>query len=815
MLEAAPTHKGRPAFGPRAGALLYFHSLFMWCSGITAGFSISRAAQSRCLKTLKNKYNDIPRGQDVNVSKFLWCMLALCLLGCDDSQPGDAKKPARGVAYYLSVALPPDAAPLTMEAVTAVTLLPVPAPSPTPEKSAPAVDQPSAAPFTELKMEVISLKLLEGGLYRLRLKESPQVDGVIRIRTGKVELQTLMLETGSRKRPIRVDAISTAAVRMFLKRVEAQRSYNKVDVEQVNTLLSVVNKHLATLDVPDKLRDEAQIAWYTQQAQKACTIYFSGLSSSAECAAFTLGGKVKGLIGQLQLVVNNGEPLVVAQDGPFMFPTGLINRTYYEVTVKEQPYRQTCVVKYGVGRIHAENVDSIIVNCDENRYQLTGAAEGVTGPVTLKLNGNAETLILRKDGAFQFRTMLRHGEAYEITLAHQPASLTCALSRGAGNVVDNVVDIAITCEPLLFAVGGRVSGLVGSLRLRINDSEELVVTQEGEFNFGSDFVHKAEYNVQIAEQPTGQTCQLTKGQGRLAFSDVRSVFVECATNQHTIAGTVAGLKGALTLSLNGAEQITLQAPGEFHFKNPLPYGSDFAVTVAKAPGGQQCEILRGMGTLTGDIADVQINCAAVQYRLGGVVSGLSGAFQLRLNNRQEVLAVPSNGPFEFATRMVSGQRYNVVMDTQPAAQLCVVSNGSGVVKAQDIENLRIECDFQSFKLGGSVTGLKGALKLVLNGGTDSLALTSNGMFAFSAPLQTGSNYNVEVAVQPVGQQCEVRKGQGQINAANIVDVKVICLPATAVQPPTTAPATSAPAAGEPAAEGPQTYAAPFPQVIKP
>lgn len=749
------------------------------------------------------------------MSKFVWCLLVLCLLGCDDSQPGDAKKPARGVAYYLSVALPPDAAPLAVEAVTAATLLPVPTPSSPADKQPSAADQPPAAPFSELKMEVISLKRLEGGVYRLRLKEPPQVDGVIRIHTGKVELQTLMLETGSRKRPIRVDAISTAAVRMFLKQVEAQRSYNKVDVEQVNTLLSVVNKHLGTLDVPDKLRDEAQIAWYTEQAQKACTIYFSGLSSSAECAAFTLGGKVKGLNGQLQLVVNNSEPLALAQDGPFMFPTGLVNRTYYEVTVKEQPNRQTCVVKYGVGRIHAESVDGIIVKCDENRYQLTGAAEGVTGPVTLKLNGNAETLILRKDGAFQFRTTLRHGEAYEITLAQQPASLTCALSRGAGNVVDNVVDIAITCEPLLFAVGGHVSGLMGSLRLRINDTEELVVNQEGEFNFASDFVHKAEYNVEIAEQPAGQTCRLSKGQGRLAFSDVRSVLVECVTNQHTVAGTVAGLKGALTLALNGEGQLTLQAPGEFRFRNPLPYGSTFAVTVAKAPGGQQCEIQRGTGTLSGDVLDVQIQCAAVQYRLGGVVSGLSGAFQLRLNNKQEVLAVPGNGPFEFAARLVSGQRYNVVMDTQPAGQLCVVSNGSGVVKAQDIKSLRVECDFQSFKLGGSVTGLKGALKLVLNGGTDSLALSSNGMFAFSAPLQTGSNYKVEVGVQPVGQKCEVRKGEGQVNAANIVDVKVICVPASAVLPGTPAPTSAAPAASDSAADGPQTYAAPFPQVIKP
>ncbi len=754
------------------------------------------------------------------MSRIVWCLLALCLLGCDQGAPGDTKKPSRGVkgiAYYLTVDLPSEAAALTAEAVSAATLLPTPLQPPS-AKQEDTTGQAPAAPFSELKIDVISLKRLSDGVYRLRLKEPPQVDGVIRIQAGNVELQALTLEAGSRKRPIRVDAISTAAVRMFLKQVEHQRSYNRVDVEQVNTLLSVVNKHLATLDVPDKLQGEQQIAWYAEQAQKACTIQFSGLSSSAECAAFTLGGTVRGLAGQLQLVVNNGEPLAVAQDGAFMFPTGLINRTYYEVTVKEQPNRQTCVVKYGVGRIHAENVDSIIVKCEENRYQLAGQADGIEGPVTLKLNGNAETLILRKDGPFQFRTTLTHGTPFEITLASQPAPLSCALSRGAGNILDNVGDIAISCEPLLFAVGGQVTGLAGNLRLRVNDAEDLVVSQAGEFTFATDFVHKAEYNVQITEQPLGQTCQIARAKGRLAFSDVRSVSVDCVTNLHAMAGKAEGLKGGLTLSLNGEEQITLSASGDFRFKTTVPYGSQYAVTLVSAPEGQQCDIRQGTGTVGGDVADVVVTCAAVQYRLGGIVSGLSGAFQLRLNNRQEVLAVPGNGPFEFAARLVSGQRYNAVMDTQPAGQICVVRNGSGVMKAQDVKTMRIECDFQSFKLGGSVTGLKGTLKLTLNGGTEALPLSSNGMFAFSSPLQTGASYDVKVGVQPVGQQCEVRKGQGQVNSSNIVDVKVICL-SSPTAPRPAAQTQAKPAAAEQTkaapAEGPQTFAAPFPQVIKP
>lgn len=770
----------------------------------------------------------------MNLSRILLCLLAICLWGCDDNAPQKAStaiKPTKGVSYYLSVALPGDAPALTRDNITAATLLPVPAPkTPVDAKRDTAVPEVRQA-FSEMAIQVLDLSTTDNGLYRLQLKESPQVDGVIRINTGSAVLQALMLETGSLKRPIRVDSISTAAVRMFLSRVEAQRSYNNVDAEQVATLLSVVNKHLATLDVPDKLDTPQQIAWYAEQAQKACTIRFSDLSSSAECAAFTLGGEVKGLVGQLQLDVNHGEPLTLSSDGPFMFRTGLINRSYYEVAVKEQPDRQTCVVKYGVGRIHGQNVDSVLVKCEENRYQLAGVAEGVTGPVKLKLNGNLEMLTLRQDGAFQFKKQLKHGEAYEITLAHQPQELTCALSHGAGYIIDHVADISIVCEPLLFQVGGVITGLNGNLRLQINQGEELTLTQDGEFAFTSDFVHKAAYDVQILEQPAGQTCQLSKAQGKLALNDIRNVQIQCTTTAHTLAGKIEGLKGEITMTLNGDEALTLAAPGEFRFKTALPYGTAYNIVVSSAPKGQQCTIRQGAGTLAGDIADLLVQCEPVHFHLGGKVSGLAGAFQVRLNNRQEVLAIPGNGPFEFATRLVSGARYDVVMDTQPAGQSCSILNGVGRIGVQDVRNLMIQCDFQSFKLGGSVSGLKGSMKLALNGKAESLTLTTNGMFAFSSELRTGEAYDVTVAVPPVGLQCEVHKGQGQVNAANIVDVKVICVPqgpaarAAAVKraASVSTPAEIAPSAkGAPSAEvappveeGPKTFAAPFPQVIKP
>lgn len=761
----------------------------------------------------------------MNPSILLLCLALLCLSGCGGHESQQANvtvnldataklnataKPIKGVAYFLSIGLPENQAVLAREHISASTLLPLPAKPDSQRNSPDTATKDSHQAFTELKIEVLDLTRLDNGNYRLQLKEPPQVDGVIRIQAGEVVLQALMLDTGSEKRPLRVDAITTAAASMFLKRVEMQRSFNGVDAEQVNTVLSVVNKHLQTLDLPDNLSADRQITWYTEQAQKACTLHLSGLSSSAECAVFTLGGEVKGLAGQLLLGVNQGEPLALNQDGAFMFRTGLINRTHFEVVVKEQPVNQTCLVKYGEGRIHGANVDSVLVLCEENRYQLAGVAEGITGPVKLKLNGNIETLSLKKNGIFQFSTSLKHGTPYEITLAQQPNELTCALSRGAGDIIDNVADISIICEPLLFQVGGFVSGLNGTLRLQMNDAEELSVSQDGEFAFATDFVHKAPYNAHIAEQPAGQTCQLINAQGRLALSDIKNMQISCVNNLHRVGGVVNGLKGAITLSLNGIEEIILSKAGDFRFESLVQYGDAYALAVKEMPQGQACDLVQGAGTVTRDISDIQVNCAPIQYRLGGVVSGLSGAFQLRLNNRQEVLAIPGNGPFEFATRLTTRQTYNVVMDTQPSGQRCSLRNATGRMALADIRSLIVECDFQSFKVGGTVAGLRGSLKLVLNGATEMLLLNSNGMFAFSQELQTGEGYHVSIKTPPAGQQCEVRKGGGHINATNVVDVKIICVPATAAQNGHTPDSSAEEAPGDA-----RTFAAPLPQVIRP
>lgn len=80
----------------------------------------------------------------------------------------------------------------------------------------------------------------------------------------------------------------------------------------------------------------------------------------------------------------------------------------------------------------------------------------------------------------------------------------------------------------------------------------------------------------------------------------------------------------------------------------------------------------------------------------------------------------------------------------------------------------------TFAVGGTVTGLSGALTLRNKGGDD-LALSSDGAFNFATRLANGESYSVGVASQPASQTCTIANGAGTVNGANITNVAVTCV----------------------------------------
>jgi hypothetical protein len=364
-------------------------------------------------------------------------------------------------------------------------------------------------------------------------------------------------------------------------------------------------------------------------------------------------------------------------------------------------------------------------------------------------------------------------------------SVLAACSNGRGSVDDQPPPSQGAGDS--FAIGGNVSGLVGSgLVLQNNGGGNLPIAADGGFTFAERLATGAAYSVSVLSQPTSpsQNCTVERGTGSVASADISNIAVTCATGQFAIRGTVSGLTGSgLVLQNNGGNDLPISADGAFNFVNRLTDGATYTVTVRTQPSGQSCVVRNATGTIEGaDASNIEVSCVSDAFTIGGRVSGLAGSgLTLRLNGGND-LAIVDDGAFAFETALQGGATYEVSVRRQPAnpTQVCTVRNGVGSVGGASVNNIVIECARSSFTVGGSVSGLQGTgLVLQLNGDGD-LPISGDGAFTFETPLASGSQYRVNVAAQPSNptQICTVASGAGSIGNTNVTNVRVTCASST-------------------------------------
>lgn len=166
-----------------------------------------------------------------------------------------------------------------------------------------------------------------------------------------------------------------------------------------------------------------------------------------------------------------------------------------------------------------------------------------------------------------------------------------------------------------YAVGGNVSGLVGSgLALSLNGGAALPAGN-GAFSFPAQLVAGAAYAVTVHTQPSNptQTCTVSAGTGVMSSTNITSISVTCSAPIYRIGGTVTGLVGAsLSLALNGGNAATVNNDGTFQLPLALPTGTAYTITVASAPTtpAQTCSIAQGSGTVaSADVTNIGVTCA--------------------------------------------------------------------------------------------------------------------------------------------------------------------------------------------------------------
>jgi hypothetical protein len=200
-------------------------------------------------------------------------------------------------------------------------------------------------------------------------------------------------------------------------------------------------------------------------------------------------------------------------------------------------------------------------------------------------------------------------------------------------------------------------------------------------------------------------------------------------------------------------------------------GKPYAVTVLTQPTNQTCSVGSGSGIMGAiKVTNVAVVCSTNTFSIGGTVSGLIGGLVLQ-DNGGDALTLSANGTFTFATPL----------------------------GAANVSSIAVTCATNAYTVGGTVSGLSGAVTLLDNGG-DTLPLSTNGSFTFPSPVAEGSTYNVTVQTQPALQTCTVTNGAGTMGDSNTTNVTVTCatnattltVSGTGVIPVSSLPATTSP-----------------------
>ena len=546
---------------------------------------------------------------------------------------------------------------------------------------------------------------------------------------------------------------------------------------------------------------------------------------SVACTTYTVGGSISGLTSSgLVLQLNGDENLPVASgEITFGFNSSLLYGQSYTVTVGSQPTGVTCDVTNGTGVIAGANVINVSVSCSQISYTVGGNISGLIGSLTLvntvssgsgysssssssvgssfsssvsgvssglsSLAGDisVDTLTVNSNGVFTFSNPVLFGHAYSVSVGTQPIGQVCQVLNGSGTVTDtNISNILVSCASLpSFTVGGSVSGLVGSMTLRMNGGDPLPISANGLFTFANPVLLGNTYLVNVKTQPIGQTCLVSNGSGIIVGSNVTNVSVACTPNSYTIGGSYTDLKGTIKLTKYGSDgltdtkTLTLSGTtgfgnGTFSFPSSVPlYDSQgnpqiYAVYITSQDIGLNCTLSDASGSLSFsapiDIDTIRLNCNRSAYAITANVSGLGSGKILGLTKtitslltidptRVESLSVTTNGNNSF-TAVKTGETYAVTISTQPIGQFCAVDNGSGIIAAAAV-TVNVTCTSNTYTISGTTSGAT----VTASGSTASTGntvTTNGGSYTVSAHdgdtlilTATRAGYSCSVAGSPL------------------------------------------------------------------
>jgi N-acetylneuraminic acid mutarotase len=446
----------------------------------------------------------------------------------------------------------------------------------------------------------------------------------------------------------------------------------------------------------------------------------------------TLGGTISGLnVSGLVLANNGGTVSVNSGATTFAFTALVTAGTTYAVTVQTAPAGFTCSVANGTGTAGTANISNVVVTCSPMAFTVGGSIAGLTVSGLVLANGTDMLSVPSGATSFTMPKPVASTSGYAVTVATQPAGLSCSVQNGTNTVgTANVTNVAVTCSDKPYTLGGSITGLNGSGLVLANGTDTLTVpVNSTSFTLPTPVAFSSPYAVTVATQPNGLTCSISSGAtGTMPASNVNTVVVVCSDKSYSLGGSITGLTTAGLVLANGTDTVSPPVNAtSFTFTVPVAYTSGYAVSVSAQPTGLTCTVSLGTNTMpAANVTTVVVTCSPNAYTLGGSIAGLTSSGLVLTDGTDQLSVAPNATTFTMQSALAYTSAYTVSVMTQPVGQLCNVTAGTGTIPAGNVTSVQVTCSEWTW-IGGYKIGTVPAITTVSYGvyGTLGTAAASN------------------------------------------------------------------------------------------
>ena len=253
----------------------------------------------------------------------------------------------------------------------------------------------------------------------------------------------------------------------------------------------------------------------------------TSIAVTCKLNAYSVGGTATGLLYPVILQDGGTDNLTVTADGTFTFPTKIPIGSPYAATVYAQTPGEFCTVTHGSGTMGTAPITNIALSC-EARYTVGGTISGLTVGSLVLANGGATLNIDGGATTFTFAASVTPGSTYNVTIKTMPMGFSCLLANGAGTANSNVQNVAITCTPLTYSLGGSIQGLNSKGLVLANGADRLTVALgSSQFTMPTPVAYTSAYATTIATQPDGLACAIAGGGGTMPAANISTIVISC------------------------------------------------------------------------------------------------------------------------------------------------------------------------------------------------------------------------------------------------------------------------------------------------